>query len=243
MTPDQTHHLNEGLTRVLYTRVLRVGDIAIDVGANRGDHSAEMARVVGPTGLVHAIEPNRTHLARLLAIAPNIVVWPFAAGERTQVADLYIPIHDDGWASLNDRREMLPNQQFTLHSVIEVQLDNVTEIASQSARISFIKIDVEDREIQAMRGLRRIIVAARPVLVFENLTSEISEFLSEVGYDLFDLYGRPYDREASPFANCLARDRNSSAHVVEATTIPQTVIDAEYATMKRLTEKPRRFWQ
>lgn len=227
----QAHHMNEALTRVLYTRVLRPGDTALDVGANRGDHTAEMARIVGQTGLVHAVEPNRHHLPKLVSLGPNVITWPFAAGETLKIAKLYIPAHDDGWASLDDRRPSMPGATFSVQSVVEVPLDDIEEIAGSP--ISFIKIDVEEHEINALRGMRGLIASRQPVIVFENATNEIATLLSDLHYDLLDLCGRPYQPGVLPFANCLARRSTASSEIVEMTTIPQMVFDAEFADMRR----------
>jgi FkbM family methyltransferase len=49
----------------LFRDALRPGDVAIDVGAGAGLHSLLAARLVGPAGRVHAIEPSPGVFARL----------------------------------------------------------------------------------------------------------------------------------------------------------------------------------
>jgi len=44
----------------VYRLVLGKGDIALDVGANQGAHTAIMAKAVGSTGAVFAFEPIPT---------------------------------------------------------------------------------------------------------------------------------------------------------------------------------------
>lgn len=227
----QTHYMTEALTRVLYSRVLCSGDAALDVGANRGDHTLEMARLVGATGMVHAVEPNRSHLPGLLSLGSNVIVWPFAAGETLAVANLYIPSHNDGWASLNDRRTWMPDARFIVQSVIEVPLDSIEEIAA--ARVAFVKIDVEDHELSALRGMRKLIATSQPVIVFENATDEIAALLADLQYKLLDLYGRPYKKGELPFVNCIALSGVAPSRIVEMTTVPQSVIEAEFAGMMR----------
>jgi FkbM family methyltransferase len=40
-------------------RILRPGDAVLDIGANLGVYAIQAARLVGPTGVVHAVEPQR----------------------------------------------------------------------------------------------------------------------------------------------------------------------------------------
>src|ERR1700722_2471622 len=46
-------------------RVLKEGDIAIDVGANVGYFTCLMAAIVGPTGKVYSFEPGLNNLPKL----------------------------------------------------------------------------------------------------------------------------------------------------------------------------------
>ncbi len=63
--------------------LLRPGDLALDVGANLGAITIGMAERVGPTGLVHAFEPQRPIYEILAANAtrfPNIIPHCAAVG-------------------------------------------------------------------------------------------------------------------------------------------------------------------
>ena len=42
----------------IFRQCLRPGDVALDIGANFGSHTIPMAQFVGPTGAVHAFEPQ-----------------------------------------------------------------------------------------------------------------------------------------------------------------------------------------
>src|SRR5687767_3344890 len=47
----------ETIIAKLYSALLRPGDVCVDGGANRGLHTGRLARCVGPTGQVIAVEP------------------------------------------------------------------------------------------------------------------------------------------------------------------------------------------
>jgi FkbM family methyltransferase len=50
---------------------IRPGDIVIDAGANIGTHTVAFANMVGPTGVVHAFEPQRRNF---LMLAGNVAI-------------------------------------------------------------------------------------------------------------------------------------------------------------------------
>ena len=51
----------------LFQRVVRPGQVVVEVGANIGAHTVELARLVGPEGEVHAFEPQRIVFQTLCA--------------------------------------------------------------------------------------------------------------------------------------------------------------------------------
>ena len=48
----------EKSTFSLYKSILREGDVVLDVGANIGDQTLPIAKLIGPTGKVFAFEPT-----------------------------------------------------------------------------------------------------------------------------------------------------------------------------------------
>ncbi len=73
--------------------LLREGQTFVDVGANVGCISFLAARIVGPRGLVVAVEPNPDNLQLLYAGIVlngfgNVRVLPYAASNRREVFSL-----------------------------------------------------------------------------------------------------------------------------------------------------------
>ena len=74
--------------------LLSKGDVAIDVGANWGFFTYHLARLVGRTGRVHAIEPDPTHLPSLRAIQrgrAQVTIHPVGLSDCEGVAELHVP--------------------------------------------------------------------------------------------------------------------------------------------------------
>lgn len=179
LSHEQVHCLNEMLTRAVYTNIVKRGDQVIDLGANTGDHTRELAKLVGPAGLVHAFEPNREHFL-ILAGIENTRLWPFAAGEALCIERLYVPQGLDGWASLQDIREEQATRKFDIQTIVQLPVDSIDEINFD--RVTFAKIDVERREFQALSGMTEILRRRRAVFVVENVTKEIETLCAAEQY-------------------------------------------------------------
>jgi FkbM family methyltransferase len=145
---------------------LRPGDIACDVGANKGSFVYWLSRWVGD-GRVVAFEPQ-PELARGLARdcqstgLGNVTVEAKAVYSHSGKQDLYVPSGHQPGASLS--QAALQTDSFTTLSVPLVTLDDYFK---ENDRISLLKIDVEGAELGVFKGAERILRQHRPLLVFE----------------------------------------------------------------------------
>ena len=134
-------------------RLLRPGDVAVDVGANSGWFTALAARAVGPTGAVHAFEPMPRTLALLrrtveLSALANVIVHPVAAYDRDATLEIADAGDETGWASLVYRS---PERSITTVRAVALgpYLDRVVE-----GPVRLVKIDVEGAEPMVLASLR-----------------------------------------------------------------------------------------
>ena len=90
---------------VLLRRLLRPGDTVLDIGANYGIVALQAARRVGPTGCVHAFEPQ-AELTTLLTGAKaanhydHLTVHTVALSDRDGEAFLGVPADNHGGGSM-----------------------------------------------------------------------------------------------------------------------------------------------
>lgn len=136
--------------------------VAIDVGANRGVWSHQMASLCPQ---VFAFEPNPKIFAILDAARPaNVVTSPIALSDCPGRAELSIPRSPRGYSnqhgSLSGR--WAEGAEFGVVDVETACLDDL-----DLPPCGLIKIDVEGHELAVIDGARRMIARDRPTLLVE----------------------------------------------------------------------------
>jgi FkbM family methyltransferase len=170
-------------------RQLRPGDIACDIGANKGSFILWLSRWVGD-GRVVAFEPQ-PDLARSLAEVcraiglGNVTVQAKAVYSHSGAQDLFLPTGHQPGASL--RQAAVEADSFTTLSVPLVSLD---EYFDSNDRVALLKIDVEGAELGVLMGAERILRQHAPLLVFEcenrhlapGNVQDVFSYLGGLGY-------------------------------------------------------------
>ncbi len=143
------------------------GDTVYDIGANVGYVSLSLAKSVGPTGQVISFEPipkNVEYFRESIQInhLTNVELMECAASD--QFGEAVIRIAENlSTASLVWHKNNPSATQLTIRTV---QIDQLVE--SGSLRYPrFVKIDVEGAEGSVLKGMRRTIAAAKPILFIE----------------------------------------------------------------------------
>lgn len=147
-------------------RHLRPGDIACDIGANKGSFTYWLSSWCRD-GRVIAFEPQ-PELARSLADVcrktglRNVTVEAKAVYSHSDRKDLFVPTGHQQGASLV--RKTLEADSFTS---ISVQLVSLDEYFDEHEKVGLLKIDAEGAEFEILKGAERILRQHAPLLVFE----------------------------------------------------------------------------
>ncbi len=146
----------------------RPGETWLDVGANCGYTSLALSRAVGPQGRVFAFEPALTTAACLERTAranrlDQLVALPFALSAATR------PVVSRFATERGMIDSQLPSDgRVEMTAIIAVGLDAIWDgIADGNPAVHGIKIDVQGMELEALRGMRRILSRHRPKIVLE----------------------------------------------------------------------------
>jgi FkbM family methyltransferase len=168
-----------------FARLIRPGQTVYDVGANIGGHTLAFARLVGPSGLVAAFEPQRIVFQMLCAnVALNGFsrVWTIWAACGRSLGQANVPSLD--YQAVNNVGGLSLVGAPEGESVPTMPLDDVAAPACH-----FIKIDVEGMEGEVIAGAEKTIAKWRPILYVENDRAERSAALIEqimaLGYRLY----------------------------------------------------------
>jgi FkbM family methyltransferase len=172
--------------------VLHRGDVAVDVGANKGSYLYWMRKAVGAGGKVFAFEPQTPLAAYLRSVCAamrweNVIVHDCAVSDITGIGTLHVPGNGDSpGASLHPA--VLGDQPGQRS---ECRTDTLDHQLADVARVALLKVDVEGHELQVFRGATRILSRDRPLILFEcearhlqgHLMRDVFSCLENLGYE------------------------------------------------------------
>jgi FkbM family methyltransferase len=158
--------------------LIPAGGMCLDIGANNGIFALQFAKKVGPTGKVHAFEPDANIFSRLLANC-RLNGFQNVRCHRLAVSDVTGPItfyksdpHHSGWGSLQKFNDIAISEELSE----SVTVDEFLEKEGIHC-VDFLKIDVEAYEPELLRGavkslqrhvLRHILIEFNGIRLFER---------------------------------------------------------------------------
>jgi len=162
--------------------VVQPGDALWDIGAHKGFVALAGSRLVGPLGVVVAIEPaldNLRFLERHLAWndARNVRVVAAAVSDRAGMSTI------GGPGSSIAFRMGEGTQEVTVSTV------ELLAVKSDLGRPTVLKIDVEGAEAAVLRGSRRLLGTDQALLISTHsreLYEECRGFLEPLGFRIHD---------------------------------------------------------
>ncbi len=176
--------------QLLVRQVIKAGDTILDVGANRGMFALCASHAAGPSGRVICFEPNPA-VAQQIALSvqrngiANIDIRGYGLSDADETLSLSIPQINSGEASF-----AVDDYAGSAHVAAQVKIGD--EVVAGLHPI-LIKIDVEGFEERALRGLRRSIAQAKPLIITEIIEAKllaagssragIESLLKDLGYE------------------------------------------------------------
>ena len=160
----------EKLEAKIMEEEIKVGNITVDVGANIGLHTLNMARIVGNTGRVFAFEPDPSNFEILeknvkINNYQNIILEQKAVGDKHGRTTLYQSDNPG-----NHRLFPLTKQAKGQIQVELTSLDKYFTDSNLANKINFIKIDVEGFEFSVLKGMKNILKNNKKIkILFENM--------------------------------------------------------------------------
>lgn len=187
--PDETRIVRENV---------KLGDTALDIGANIGYYTLFLAQLVGNRGCVIAFEPDPTSFALLEKNISannyrNVQAVEKAVSNHTGQTMLYI----DPYHTL-DHRIYEPDESRSRLVISEVKLDDFFE--HREADIDFIKMDIQGSEGLALEGMTKLLKRQKTIKIMTEFwpyglekcgyaPKSLLGFLSSLDFLLFDMRG------------------------------------------------------
>lgn len=183
-------------------KLIRKGDVIIDIGANLGYYSVLFARWTGTAGKVHSVEPIRIYnkvFNKAAGKYDNITLYPYALGTEEKTV---VMVEDSGKGYLSTGLPHIDETAGTGTELpadfesgngvfrFEVEMKQASKLFGELEHIDYIKCDIEGFENVVMRDIKDIIAKHIPVIqaeIWEENEGEIISMLSDLGYTPYKL--------------------------------------------------------
>lgn len=189
------HGIREAVHTDLIKEGLKPGMTILDIGANIGYYAFLEARMVGPSGKVLAVEPDRRNVDLLLK------------GIEANQYERIIEVRQMGMSNVVGEQQMLLSEKTNLNTfvmsdkqspdkTVTVPVTTVDQyLADKKTEVDLVRMDVEGFEVEIFDGMQNTLRSARPgfKILFELHPDTYSEERSLVKQleRIFSLHYRP----------------------------------------------------
>ena len=202
----KTFFKGEAHVQTWLTEQLKWGHVFFDVGAHHGWVSIWALLLVGKEGAVYSFEPSPANLAILewhksVNNFSHWIVVPRAIADE-DAAERQFFLIDSGDSPMNSLTSGVPGmplmegRDIGKISIQTLSLD--TFCREVGVRPNVVKIDVEGAELLVLRGARKLLSEAHPILILavhpywlpaQQSSAQIAELLKAHGYKIFNSKG------------------------------------------------------
>jgi len=208
-----SNRIHEKATTELFKKVVKEGEVVVDLGANVGYFTLLAAKLVGPKGKVFSFEPepkNYNYLEQNIELNNynNVQSFQKAVSDKNGKTKLYICDYDTGHHTINKFEGV---QAYSRGRIVEeksVEIETITLnefFKDKEELINVIKMDIEGAEALALAGMDNILKKNKKLKIFieffplliKKMGSSPSEFLRKLVEDYrFSISVIPDDYDA-----------------------------------------------
>lgn len=170
-------------------KIIKPGDVCIDIGANLGYYSTLLSKLAGENGKVCAVEPipmfyeiwkKNVKSSKV----NNLQLFPFALGAETRTVQMGMP-EKDGLLH-HGMTKIASTAEEKYVKFFDVEMRNPDELFKDLTRLDFVKCDVEGYESEVFSNMKNTLKKFMPLIQselsgIENRRKVIS-IMTELGY-------------------------------------------------------------
>ena len=161
-------------TTKLFEKVVKKGDIVVDMGANVGYFTLLSAKLTGENGKVFSFEPNPKnfeYLSKNIKINnyTNVTAEQKAISNSSGKIKLFNCPYDTGHHTINQQEGIEAYRLGRTGEVSSIDIEAVTldeYMKNKSDKVDVIKIDVEGAEALAFMGMKDILAKNKNIKIF-----------------------------------------------------------------------------
>lgn len=185
-------------------KLLKEGDVFIDVGANIGLYTITASKLVGETGKVLAFDPSEREFELLEKNVrhnrcKNVEIFKVALSNITGYANLFVSGQSN--TGVNTLMEVF-TRKVVLERIDKVKTYKLDDflLSKDIQKITIIKVDIEGGERNFLEGAKETLKKFKPVLMVEisrlNITHkgsndfDVFKLLESMNYKVFLLQNR-----------------------------------------------------
>jgi len=187
-------------------RITRPGQVALDIGANKGVTTVTLARKVGKTGRVYAFEPIPEHFELLKSNlernhADNVEAEQKAVTDKVGTLVLY---------ARGEGTNFVAGEDAPAVTVETTTVDHFLQTKG-SALPGVISMDCEGSELQVLHGAEQTLKAGAPEIfceihhdllkVLEQSVEDVVAYLNSLGYEVEPVLADDLEQKVD-FAHC-----------------------------------------
>jgi len=185
-------------------KIIKPGDVCIDIGANLGYYTYFLAKATGKNGKIYAVEPvdiYRNILSyNIKKYRKNVTILPYALGKENKTILMGMPVING--IVHHGMTKILDNETNTnIEKKFSVQMKIPDEIFDNLNKLNFIKCDVEGYEYYVFSNMIKILTKHKPMVQCELGNNKINtiQLFETLGYNTYILQNNNLIKQHTDF--------------------------------------------
>lgn len=191
---------NVSLTSLEYFRHFapKEGDLVFDIGGELGLEAKQFSKIVGPRGKVYTFECLPGHVLALEKLAgdrPNLQVVNKACWNKKDTLTFYEGKTAGSGSAVPETKgqrgqDLVDTEQIALEVEADT-LDSLWEQYADGSQVSFLKMDIEGAEYEALEGAGKmlertdaVVIAAYHIRDDIRTADKVAEMLQSASFDV-----------------------------------------------------------